>query len=134
MNKKRDIKFVLYPFYRGDKKMKKKLLSMIVSFMMMFNLLTPFAAYAEETTETEPQQNYIVFDVEKFTLGLGYVQEPILVPFEEGDTCAQILASALGEENIKYNGTLTSSFYLSRLKDEDYTEIDGYTSGRKTEA
>ena len=113
--------------------MKKKLLSMIVSFMMMFNLLTPFAAYAEETTETEPQQNYIVFDVEKFTLGLGYVQEPILVPFEEGDTCAQILASALGEENIKYNGTLTSSFYLSRLKDDDYTEIDGYTSGRKTE-
>ena len=112
--------------------MKKKLLSMIVSFMMMFNLLTPFAAYAEETTE-ESQENYIVFDVEKFTLGLGYVQEPILVPFEEGDTCAQILASALGEENIKYNGTLTSSFYLSRLKDDDYTEIDGYTSGRKTE-
>ena len=112
--------------------MKKKLLSMIVSFMMMFNLLTPFAAYAEETTE-ESQENYIVFDVEKFTLGLGYVQEPILVPFEEGDTCAQILASALGEENIKYNGTFTSSFYLSRLKDDDYTEIDGYTSGRKTE-
>ncbi|MGM9532166.1 leucine-rich repeat protein, partial [Intestinibacter sp.] len=39
----------------------------------------------------------------------------------------------LGEENIKYNGTFTSSFYLSRLKDDDYTEIDGYTSGRKTE-
>ena len=45
------------------RKMKKKLLSMLVSFMMMFNLLTPFAAYAEETTETEPQQTYIVFDV-----------------------------------------------------------------------
>lgn len=77
--------------------MKKKLLSILVSFMMIFNLFTPFASYAEETTETETQENYIVFDVEKFILGLGYVQEPILVPFEEGQNCAQILAETLDE-------------------------------------
>ena len=110
--------------------MKKKLLSILVSFMMIFNLFTPFASYAEETTETDPQENYIVFDVEKFILGLGYVQEPILVPFEKGENCAQILASVLGEDNITYTGSLTSGFYLSRLADEDDTEIDGYSKGR----
>ena len=84
--------------------MRKKLISFFISFLMMFNLVTPFGMiYAEGSdTSTDTATKYVVFDVEKFSLGRGYVQEPILVPIDEGDNCAQILKKVLTEEKIKY--------------------------------
>lgn len=115
--------------------MRKKLISFFISFLMMFNLVTPFGViYAEGSeTSTDTATKYVVFDVEKFSLGRGYVQEPILVPIDEGDNCAQILKKALTEEKIKYTGSFTSGFYLSRLYDGDDTILEGYTKGRSQE-
>ena len=115
--------------------MRKKLISFFISFLMMFNLVTPFGMiYAEGSdTSTDTATKYVVFDVEKFSLGRGYVQEPILVPIDEGDNCAQILKKVLTEEKIKYTGTFTSGFYLSRLYDGDDTILEGYTRGRSEE-
>lgn len=115
--------------------MKKKLLAIFLSFLMVLNILIPTMSYAAEDnsgdqTSQEPI-GHIVFDIEKTILGLGYVQEPIMVPIYEGQTGAEVVISVLGEENVSYSGKPTSSFYLSAIKDDDDTEIDGFSAGRR---
>lgn len=53
------------------------------------------------------------------------------VPIYEGQTGAEVLISVLGEENVSYSGKPTSGFYLAAIRDNDDTEIDGFSTGRR---
>ena len=115
--------------------MKKKLLAIFLSFLMVLNILIPTMTYAAEDSSSDKTSQkligHIVFDIEKTILGLGYVQEPIIVPIYEGQTGAEVLISVLGEENVSYSGKPTSGFYLAAIRDNDDTEIDGFSTGRR---
>ena len=115
--------------------MKKKLLAIFLSFLMVLNILIPTMSYAAEDSSSDKTSQkligHIVFDIEKTILGLGYVQEPIIVPIYEGQTGAEVLISVLGEENVSYSGKPTSGFYLAAIRDNDDTEIDGFSTGRR---
>lgn len=115
--------------------MKKKLLAIFLSFLMVLNILIPTMSYAAEDSSSDKTSQkligHIVFDIEKTILGLGYVQEPIMVPIYEGQTGAEVLISVLGEENVSYSGKPTSGFYLAAIRDNDDTEIDGFSTGRR---
>ena len=45
----------------------------------------------------EPEQAYVTVAIEKFTIGQGYLVEPVLVEITEGESTAQILDRVLGE-------------------------------------
>lgn len=93
----------------------RKIISSLLILCGLLNLLA-FAPAAEDMPA-----GYITLSVEKFTLGQGYLAEPQLVPFYDGDTLASLTASTLGEDNIRYTGSIDSSFYLSAVRDDEDT-------------
>ena len=68
----------------------------------------------------EPEQAYVTVAIEKFTIGQGYLVEPVLVEITEGESTAQILDRVLGKNGLRYDntGSVDSSFYLSWILDE----------------
>lgn len=91
----------------------------------MFAGINVFAAY-------DTADGYITVSVEKFTLGQGYIIEPIKVPFNEGDNGAKLvtdlLTEYLGEDSYENTGSVESEFYLTKVRDEDtgYVNIPQY--------
>ncbi|ACT01337.1 S-layer homology domain-containing protein [Paenibacillus sp. JDR-2] len=77
-------------------------------------------SYADPAVTPE---GYVTLDVEKFTLGQGYIKEPVKVPFYEGDNGAALVDRLLGEENYKHSGSIDSAFYLSKVKDNDSSPV-----------
>ena len=59
------------------------------------------------------------FSLEAFTVGLGYIIEPIQADIIKGRNAAQELDSILSEHGFTYTytGSLESSFYLAAIKD-----------------
>ena len=85
---------------------------------------------AEDSSSDKTSQKligHIVFDIEKTILGLGYVQEPIIVPIYEGQTGAEVLISVLGEENVSYSGKPTSGFYLAGREGRNIRTLETLT-------
>jgi putative cell wall-binding protein len=68
-------------------------------------------------TVVKPKTIYL--SVEKFTLGQGYVREPIAVEVEPGENAANLVDKVLGQDNYKNTGDLALQFYLSSIKDDD---------------
>ena len=100
------------------KKIKKAIFTTVLTLTMVVQS-TPISLFANQK---ESPKGYVTATVEKFTLGLGYVQEPIKVPFYEGDTYADITVRLLGENNVSHWGDTKSDFYLSKIRDNDDRE------------
>lgn len=68
----------------------------------------------------DPEKAYVTVAVEKFTIGQGYLVEPVLAEITEGESTAQILDRVLNENGLRYDntGSVDSSFYLSWILDE----------------
>ena len=72
-----------------------KIFSLIlVMFLMIIGIAFPIKAQAAEKT------GHVVISVERFTIGQGYIYEPVFVPFEEGDNAATLLKKVIGKENF----------------------------------
>ncbi|MDR0848629.1 MAG: hypothetical protein LBN10_06235 [Propionibacteriaceae bacterium] len=71
-------------------------------------------------TPANAADNVAYLSIERFTLGQGYVLEPVEVPVTSGLTAAQMLAQTLTSEGIQYTniGSVASNFYLVALKDD----------------
>ena len=109
------------------KKLKGRFLSLMMSLVLVFNMICPIFASTENQTnqklgyiEGKTPQGYVTLSVEKFTLGLGYIQEPIIVPYYEGDNGAKVMDRVVGSGNYQATGDLESTFYISSIKDNDY--------------
>lgn len=67
-------------------------------------------------------KGHVVVSVEKFTLGQGYLIEPMVFPFYEGDNGASLITNVLteylGENSYRHTGTIEKSFYLASVKDD----------------
>ncbi|MEQ2783799.1 DUF4430 domain-containing protein [Blautia hansenii] len=46
------------------------------------------------------ESGHVVISVERFTIGQGYIYEPVFVPFEKGDNAATLLKKVIGKENF----------------------------------
>jgi len=89
---------------------------------MIFGCIPQALALGSE--ETNVPKGYVTISVEKFTLGQGYIKEPVKVPFYEGDSVAKLLNRLLGKGNYTHTGTIddtsgtvASGFYLASVKD-----------------
>ena len=74
-------------------KLYKKLFAVLLSAALLLSLA--FGAVSAEAVRTMPEvpdgyDGYVVVDFEAFVLGWGYIIEPTLVPFHEGESLADV--------------------------------------------
>ncbi|MGN0493013.1 MAG: dockerin type I repeat-containing protein [Acutalibacteraceae bacterium] len=100
--------------------MLKKAIGLFSAVVMMVSVITATPVSAENQTPA----GYVVMSVERFTIGEGYYLQPQKVPFYEGDSYASVVVRQLGEENLKFTGTVDDGFYLLGIKNADNGEID----------
>ncbi len=100
-------------------KLSRRILVLAIVMSMVFTSFTGAFAEAEKTEEQKEPKGYVTISVEKFVLGLGYIREPVKVPFYEGDTVAKLTIDAIGEENIDYRGAFNKGFWLDAVKDNE---------------
>ena len=105
----------------------KKITSILVAFCLVISGIFLFLRKSQALTP----KGYVTISIEKFTLGKGYIVEPIKVPFYEEDNGANVLTNVLAEygKEYKYTGKISdtsgqveSTFYLSHINDDDYTD------------
>lgn len=123
-------------------KVNKKIINVMVSLLVLMSMFLNFSVTALAGENTTTPKGYVTFSMEKFTLGLGYVIEPIKVPFYEGDNIAKLTTDLIGKGNYENTGSVESGFYLSSVKDNDTREANvpqyildesGSIDGRGTE-
>jgi len=91
-------------------------LLVVSMFISMFS--TGLGLSYADGADSAPK-GYVTISVEKFTLGRGYIKEPVKVPFYDGDNGALMLTRLLGEGNYRNTGSTESAFYLSKIKNND---------------
>ena len=88
-------------------------------------LITAIKVFEDSIITKEPSKGgHIILTVEKFTLGQGYIKEPIKLPFRQGDNVAKLLTDFLGEGKYRHSGNINSGFYLSSIYDNDTREVN----------
>lgn len=79
----------------------------------------------EEATETTKKEGKVVLSVEKFTIGQGFVVEPVEVSFSGSTTVAEVFTKVMDEKNIEFvNGSTTGGLYVSTIKNADSGTIN----------
>ena len=101
----------------------KLLVSLLVVFTVIFGVVNNPLAKVISMFSTEAD-GHVTISVEKFTLGQGYIVEPITVSYKAGETVAELLTKVLGEGNYENTGSVDSAFYLSYIRDEDEGEVN----------
>ncbi len=105
----------------------KKITSVLVSLLMILSVVY----ISPKKVDAETPKGYITVSMEKFTLGLGYLIEPVQVPFYEKDTGTTIITRLMEKNGYKYkytgsiddtSGIVGNAFYLSYVEDKDYRE------------
>ena len=82
-----------------------------------------------EESETE-ETNTATISVEAFTVGGGYIVDPVEVEFSEGDSLAYVLDEVLTDYGLYYDnsGSLDEGFYLSSIYGiEEFTPLISQT-------
>lgn len=91
----------------------KKFMGIIAAVSIIASAGSVGASAAEELPI-----GYVTVSVEKFTLGQGFILEPVKVPYFEGETGADITDRALGSENINMGTAEPEAiFQVSRTTD-----------------
>lgn len=74
---------------------------------------------AQETNKT------VTFSVEKFTIGQGYVVEPVSVEVSDDMTISDVFEKVMNEKEIKYTGSKNYGYlYLQSIENADTGIID----------
>ncbi len=100
----------------------KKLISFMIFMVMLFTTTVSAFAQGNGVKGINTPSGYVTVSMEKFTLGLGYIIEPVKVPIYEGTTVAKIITDLLGKGNYTNTGSVESGFYLASVKDDDTRE------------
>lgn len=113
----------------------KKSLSTLLSLgIAALGITANMGAYAAAADTGTAPVGKVTLSVEKFTLGQGYYLEPIQVPFYKGENGANLLLRAIGEGNLRYQGTAASGFYMTAVKDSTVeATIPAYIQSRMEE-
>ncbi len=74
------------------------------------------SVWAEEAASGSPA-GYATVCIEKFTIGQGYLMDPVRVPFYDGETGSDLIERVYGAEHI--NGGKGVGSYISSLDDAD---------------
>ena len=98
--------------------------TLAITVIMLLSLLLT-ALIPLRTQAAEDSGGTVVIDVEKFTLGQGWLIEPVQFEYTEGENVAQVLDRFLKENGYTYNntGSLTAAFYLAGINNADTGDV-----------
>lgn len=101
------------------KMVRRKVICMALAVAMLLSLCTAAGAVQVQ------QEKSAVFSVEAFSIGNGYVVEPVWVSVSENENAAQVLDRLLTQNGIAYDyaGTLQENYYLKTLYVENSANI-----------
>ena len=102
---------------------KTRAFSWLLMLVMVFSLISPSAVQQVNAEETKAYDGYVYVTVEKFTLGQGFVQEPIKVGYYESENLENVLRRGLGDNMIGESGQY--GLYVTGFKDGG--EPEGWT-------
>ena len=91
----------------------KKIAAVLIAAAMILGVV-PAAAQVEMPEVPEGYDGYVTLSVEALTMGWGFIVEPTLVPYHEGESIAQVAVRTFEEKGIEYvaGGTPEENFYL----------------------
>lgn len=93
-------------------------LKKIAGAIAVVSMIASISVVGASAAEKELPAGYVTVSVEKFTLGQGFILEPVKVPFFEGETGSDITDRAIGKENVNMgNGT---GSYISSIADDGF--------------
>ncbi|MEG0731882.1 MAG: Ig-like domain-containing protein [Vagococcus sp.] len=80
----------------------------------------------KELTIEESKGEFVTFSLEKFTIGQGFIVEPVQVPYKKNENAAQLFDRVAKEHKLDYwnAGSLTKSFYLQGIENVDTLKIN----------
>ena len=114
-------------FMKRAKSILGRMLSVLMALVLTFVMSFVMPQNAEAASSPK---GYVTVSMEKFTLGLGYIIEPVRVPIYEGDTGAKVITRLidenLGKGSYEYTGSIGNqsgvvgqTFYLASVRDKD---------------
>ncbi len=105
------------------KQTKTRAFSWLLMLVMAFSLISPGMVKQVNAEETKAFDGYVYVTVEKFTLGQGFVQEPIKVGYYESENLENVLRRGLGDNMIGMSSEY--GLYVTGFKDGG--ESEGWT-------
>lgn len=105
------------------KQTKTRAFSWLLMLVMAFSLISPGMVKQVNAEETKAFDGYVYVTVEKFTLGQGFVQEPLKVGYYESDNLETILKRGFGDKMIANSGEY--GLYITGFRDGG--EPEGWT-------
>lgn len=101
----------------------KKHIKRLVSVFAAAGMTASMAAMSASADYSDADKNYVTLSVEKFSIGQGYVCEPVRVEIFEGDMGMDVIMKAVGEENVFTNDSGYGA-YISAFADEDSGSVN----------
>ncbi len=93
------------------KKIMRSVIGLVLAVSLAIGCLSTIALAA--SCQDASPIGYVTIDAEKFTLGQGYLKEPVLAPIYEGDSVASVLKRVLGEGNFKETVTAYGAYFAA---------------------
>lgn len=91
----------------------KRVLSAVIVLAMVLSTIT--VTFAEEAKTIK-----VTMSIERFTIGQGFLVEPMTVEVNEGASVQNVLEKAAEKKNIKLNGTTSEyGYYLESISNAD---------------
>ncbi|WP_051652418.1 DUF4430 domain-containing protein [Clostridium algidicarnis] len=102
----------------------KKMLSVLLVAFMFFGISASAISNTFKKASDSKPKGYVTVSMEKFTLGLGYIVEPVKVPIYENTRVSEVITNLLGEGNYRITGEIDKGFYLASVKDKDKRKVN----------
>ena len=104
----------------------KKILAVLLAAALIFSVCSFSLAETRTPDVPEGYDGVVVMSVEVLPLGLDFIIPPTYVPYNEGETVAEISVRLFEEYGLSYSGGDIESFYLTALEypNMDMLEID----------
>ncbi|MDT2829785.1 Ig-like domain-containing protein [Vagococcus carniphilus] len=79
----------------------------------------------KQLTADENKGDVVTFSLEKFTIGQGFIVEPVKVPFKKNENVAQLFDRVAKANKLEYwnAGSLNKNFYLQGIENVDNKKI-----------
>ena len=96
-----------------------------MSIAIAVSMTTSIATVGYNKIQAQETNKTVTFSVEKFTIGQGYVVEPVSVEVSDDMTISDVFEKVMNEKEIKYTGSKNYGYlYLQSIENADTGIID----------
>ena len=103
----------------------KNTIKKAMAIAIAVSMTTSIATVGYNKIQAQETNKTVTFSVEKFTIGQGYVVEPVSVEVSDDMTISDVFEKVMNEKGIKYTGSKDYGYlYLQSIENADTGIID----------